>query len=94
MATDRNASAGTSRKKTTASTSPAKTVTPTPSHDRPWIMLSLNSIQEQIDRIEDRMRRFERFVWASQGVVITVVVIWAVIQFVLSNFQVEISPKP
>ena len=57
-------------------------------------MLSLNSIQEQSTRIEDRLRRFERFVWVSQGVVITVVVIWAVIQFVLSNFQVEISPKP
>ena len=94
MATDRNASAGTSSKKTTASTSPAKTVTPTPSYDQPWIMLSLNSIQEQSARIEDRLRRFERFVWVSQGVVITVVVIWAVIQFVLSNFQVEISPKP
>ena len=57
-------------------------------------MFSLNTIQEQINRIEDRLRRFERFVWISQGVVITVVVIWAVLQFVLSNFQVDISPKP
>lgn len=57
-------------------------------------MFSLNNIQEQINRIEDRLRRFERFVWISQGVVITVVVIWAVLQFVLSNFQVDISPKP
>ena len=57
-------------------------------------MFSLNSIQEQINRIEDRLRRFERFVWISQGIVITVVVIWAVVQFVFSNFQVDISPKP
>ena len=94
MATDRNAGAGKSRRKPTASTSPAKTVTPTPSHDQPWLMFSLDTIQEQINRIEDRLRRFERFVWISQGVVITVVVIWAVLQFVLSNFQVDISPKP
>ena len=57
-------------------------------------MFSLNSIQEQINRIEDRLRRFERFVWISQGIVITVVVIWAVVRFVFSNFQVDISPKP
>ena len=57
-------------------------------------MFSLNNIREQNNRIEDRLRRFERFVRISQGVVITVIVIWAVAQFVSSNFQIEISPKP
>jgi hypothetical protein len=94
MATDRHPSGRTSTRKSTVSTAPTNTVTPAPSHDQPWIMFSLNSIQEQINRIEDRLRRFERFVWISQGIVITVVVIWAVVQFVFSNFQVDISPKP
>lgn len=94
MATDQKKNVGAPAKKSPASSTPEKTVTPPHSHDQPWIMFSLNNIQEQINRIEDRLRRFERFVWISQGVVITVIVIWAVVQFALSNFQIEISPKP
>ena len=68
-------------------------------------MHSLNQIQQQIDKVEKRiqdqisgletrLRRFERFVWVTQGAVITIIVIWATIQFVLSYFQVSITPKP
>lgn len=94
MATDRKGAGKAHEKKAPASPQPEKTVTPPPSQESSWIMFSLNRIQEQIDRIEDRLRRFERLVWVTQGVVITIIVIWAIVQFMVSNYQVSVTPKP
>ena len=94
MATDRKGAGKAHEKKAPASSQTGKTVTPPPSQESSWIMFSLNRIQEQIDRIEDRLRRFERFVWMTQGVVITIVVVWAVVQFMVSNYQISVTPKP
>ena len=94
MATDRDESMRTPEREALASSTPGKAATPPHLHDQSWIVYSLGTIQEQINRIEDRLRRFERFVWMSHGVMITVIVIWAVVQFLQSNFQFEISPKP
>ena len=70
-----------------------------------WIMHSLNRIEDQIherfqrieqriDNVEDRLRRIERFVWMTHGALIIVLVIWAVVQFLLSNYQISFTPNP
>ena len=102
MATDRNDDVKPDKEKTPR---PPVSVPPSGPPESSCIMHSLNQIQQQIDKVEQRiqkqingletrLRRFERFVWVTQGVVITIIVIWAVVQFVLSNYQVSIMPKP
>ena len=51
-------------------------------------------IQEQINGLETRLRRFERLFWVCQGILITVLVIWAVVQFLVSNYQISFTLKP
>ena len=102
MATDRHDDVKPDKEKTPK---PLVSVSPSGPPESSWIMHSLNQIQQQIDKVEKRiqdqisgletrLRRFERFVWVTQGAVITIIVIWAIVQFVLSYFQVSITPKP
>lgn len=51
-------------------------------------------IQEQINGLESRLRRFERLFWVGQGILIAVLVIWAVVQFLISNYQISFTPNP
>lgn len=51
-------------------------------------------IERRIDNIEDRLRRIERFVWITHGVLVTVLVTWAVVQFLVSNYQISFTLKP
>ena len=51
-------------------------------------------IQEQIYGLETRLRRFERLFWVCQGILIAVLVIWAVVQFLVSNYQISFTLKP
>ena len=68
-------------------------------------MHSLNQILEQFDKVERRiqaqihglearLQRFERLFWICQGALITVLVIWAVVQFLVSNHQIALTLKP
>ena len=68
-------------------------------------MHSLNQIPEQIDKVESRiqeqinglearLRRFERSFWICQGMLIAVLVIWAVVQFLISNYQISFTLNP
>ena len=92
MATDRNDDVKPDKEKTPR---PPVSVPPSDPPETSWIMHNLNQIQQQIDKVEQRiqkqidgletkLRRLERFVRVTQGVV----------QFVLSNYQVSIMPKP
>ena len=102
MATDRGDDVKPDKKKTPRS---PVSVPPSDPPESSWIMHGLNQIQQQIDKVEQRiqkqingletrLRRLERLVWVTQGVVITIIVIWAIVQFVLSNYQVSIMPRP
>ena len=73
--------------------------------DSHWIMDSLNQIREQLDKVERRiqvridglearLRRFERLFWVGQGMLIAVLFIWAVVQFLVSNYQIALTLKP
>ena len=97
---DKDAKAG---KETTPSQS--QSTTPSGPPESPWIMHSLNQILEQIDKVEKRiqeqlnglearLRRFERLFWICQGLLIAVLIIWAVVQFLISNYQISFTLKP
>ena len=58
------------------------------------IQEQINKIQEQINGLETRLRRFERLFWVCQGMLIAVLVIWAVVQFLVSNYQISFTPNP
>ncbi len=88
-------------------TTPSKNQSTTPSGppESPWIMHSLNQILEQIDKVEQRiqeqlnglearLRRFERLFWICQGLLIAVLIIWAVVQLLISNYQISFTLKP
>lgn len=102
MATDREDKAQADKGKTP---SQQQSTTPPGPSEAPWIMHSLNlireqingvegRIQEQINGLETRLRRFERLFWVGQGILIAVLVIWAVVQFLLSNYQISFTPNP
>ena len=70
-----------------------------------WIIHSLNRIEDQIherfqrieqriDNVEDRLRRIERLVWMTHGALIIALVVWAVVQFLVSNYQISFTPNP
>ena len=58
------------------------------------IQEQIKGIQKQIDGLETRLRRFERVFRMGQGILITVLVIWACIQFVASSYHISFTPKP
>ena len=102
MATDREDNTQAAKKKTF---SQQQSTTPPGPTEAPWIMHSLNQIreqinsaeeriQEQINGLESRLRRFERLFWVGQGILIAVLVIWAVVQFLISNYQISFTPNP
>ena len=102
MAIDREDGAKVDKEKTP---SLHQSTTPSGPPEAPWIMHSLNQIleqisslerriQEQINGLETRLRRFERLFWVCQGVLITILVIWAVVQFLVSNYQISFTSKP
>ena len=102
MAIDREDGAKADNEKTP---SQHQSTTPSGPPEAPWIMHSLNQILEQIDKVEKRiqeqingiearLRRFERLFWICQGVLIAVLVIWAVVQFLVSNYQISFTLKP
>ena len=102
MATDRSGNAKVGKEKTPT---PPVSTPPSDPPESSWIIHGLNQIQEQIDRVEKRiqgqidgletrLRRFERFFWICQGILIAVLVIWAIVQFVVPNYQISITPKP
>ena len=51
-------------------------------------------IQEQINGLETRLRRIERLFWVGQGILIAILVVWAVVQFLVSNYQISFTPNP
>lgn len=100
MADDRDSRAEANKKKAPAKRSARDHSQGTSS----WIMHSLNRIEGQIherfqrieqriDNIEDRLRRIERFVWMTHGALI-IVILWAVVQFLVSNYQIALTLKP
>lgn len=102
MATDPENGAQAAKGKTP---SQQQSTTPPGPSEAPWIMHSLNlireqingvegRIQEQINGLETRLRRFERLFWVGQGILIAVLVIWAVVQFLISNYQISFTPNP
>ena len=102
MAIDRGKGAKAGKEKTPPQN---QSTTPSDPPEASWIMHSLNQIQEQINNVErriqeqingleTRLRRFERLFWVCQGVLITVLVIWAVVQFLVSNYQIAFTLKP
>lgn len=102
MAIDRNDSAKADKEKTPLQ---QHSTTPSGTPEAPWIMHSLNQIREQINSVErriqkqingleTRLRRFERLFWVCQGMLIAVLVIWAVVQFLVSNYQISFTPNP
>ena len=102
MANDRSENAKVGKEKTPT---PSVSTPPSGQPESPWIMHSLNQIQEQIDKVEKRiqgqingletrLRRFERFFWICQGILIAILVIWAIVQFMVSNYQISITMKP
>ena len=102
MASDRDDSAKADKEKTPLQ---QHSTTPSGTPEAPWIMHSLNQIreqinsverriQEQINGLETRLRRFERLFWVCQGMLIAILVIWAVVQFLVSNYQISFTPNP
>ena len=102
MAINRDDSVKADKEKTP---SQQQSTTPSGPPEAPWIMHSLNQIleqinsverriQEQIYGLETRLRRFERLFWVCQGILIAVLVIWAVVQFLVSNYQISFTLKP
>ena len=102
MAIDRDDSATADKGKTP---SQQQSTTPPSPSEAPWIMHSLDlireqingvegRIQEQINGLERRLRRFERLFWVGQGILIAVLVIWAIVQFLVSNYQISFTSKP
>ena len=102
MATNREDNAQADKEKTP---SQQQSTTPSGPSEAPWIMHSLNlireqingaegRIQEQINGLETRLRSFERLFWVGQGILIAVLVIWAVVQFLVSNYQISFTPNP
>ena len=102
MAIDRDDAVKADKEKTPTQ---GQSATPSDPPEAPWIMHSLNQIlerisnverriQEQINGLETRLRRFERLFWVCQGILITVLVIWAVVQFLVSNYQISFTLKP
>ncbi len=102
MATDRSGNAKVGKEKTPT---PLVSTPPSGPPESSWIIHGLNQIQDQIDKVEKRiqgqiigletrLRRFERFFWICQGILIAVLVIWAIVQFVVPNYQISITPKP
>ena len=102
MAIDGNDDTKTDEQKTPSQHQSAALSDPSEAH---WIMYSLNQIREQLDKVERRiqvridglearLQRFERLFWAGQGMLIAVLVIWAVVQFLVSNHQIALTLKP
>ena len=91
MATDRSGNAKVVREKTPT---PRVSTPPSGPPESSWIIHSLNQIQDQINGLDARLRRFERFFWICQGILIAVLVIWAIVQFMVSNYQISVTPKP
>ena len=102
MAIDRDDRATADKGKTP---SQQQSTTPPSPSETPWVMHSLNlireqindvegRIQEQINGLETRLRRFERLFWVGQGILIAVLVIWAIVQFLVSNYQISFTSKP
>ena len=58
------------------------------------IQVRIDGIEARIDGLEARLRRFERLFWVGQGMLIAVLVIWAVVQFLVSNYQIALTLKP
>ena len=102
MAIDGNDDTNTDEQKTPSQHQSAAPSCPSEAH---WIMYSLNQIREQLDKVERRiqaridglearLRRFERLFWVGQGMLIAVLVISAVVQFLVSNYQIALTLKP
>jgi len=64
--------------------------------DKVWEQLDKveRRIEARIDGLEARLRRFERLFWVGQGMLMAVLVIWAVVQFLVSNYQIALTLKP
>ena len=58
------------------------------------IQVRIDGLEARIDGLEARLRRFERLFWVGQGMLIAVLVIWAVVQFLVSNYQIALTLKP
>lgn len=58
------------------------------------IQVQINGLQAQINGLEARLQRFERLFWVCQGMLIAVLVIWAVVQLLVSNYQIALTLKP
>ena len=64
--------------------------TPDANEPQSWVQFSLNRMEEKIDKLDNRIRRMERIVWISFG---GAVVIFAILQLLLGNFDVSITPR-
>lgn len=59
-----------------------------------WIMNNINLLHGRLGTIENRLVSLENTVKISAGFLLAVGVVWVILQFLLSNYEITFTPKP